>query len=126
MEEILEHAVADESIPVTQEMVDALSPVRRHYAATLLMCLPGISDSQPWRGNLSMDNLFNSPVFASFVSALRLTTNGTMRYAGFVVQEFVGFPCFVCFVVSVCFFVFLCVSLLFFCFPVFHVSLFTE
>jgi hypothetical protein len=79
MEQILERAVADERIPITKEMVDALSPVRRHYAATLLMCLPGIADSQPWRGNLSMDNLFNSPVFASFVSALRLTTNGTMR-----------------------------------------------
>jgi hypothetical protein len=79
MEQILERAVADERIPITKEMVDALSPVRRHYAATLLMCLPGIADCQPWRGNLSMDNLFNSPVFASFVSALRLTTNGTMR-----------------------------------------------
>jgi hypothetical protein len=83
MEQILERAVADASIPITQEMVDALSPVRRHYAAVLLMCLPGISELYPWRGNLSMDNLFNSPVFASFVSALRLTTNGTMRYASF-------------------------------------------
>jgi hypothetical protein len=81
MEQILERAVADASIPITQEMVDALSPVRRHYAAVLLMCLPSISEVYPWRGNLSMDNLFNSPVFASFVSALRLTTNGTMRYA---------------------------------------------
>lgn len=79
MEQILEQAVADANIPITQEMVDALSPVRRHYAAVLLMCLPGISETVPWRGNLSMDNLFNSPVFASFVSALRLTTNGTMR-----------------------------------------------
>jgi hypothetical protein len=129
MEEILEHAVADESIPVTQEMVDALSPVRRHYAATLLMCLPGISDSQPWRGNLSMDNLFNSPVFASFVSALRLTTNGTMRYAGFVVQEFFVFPCFVCCLcLFVCFFLFFGVLRVFivFCCSVFHMSLVTE